>query len=65
MQRRMKRYVCAACAVGALVGASLPDIQTCAATVDSGTCGKNLTWALEDDGTLTISGDGGNDGLCL
>ena len=26
--------------------------------VDSGTCGENLTWALDDAGTLTISGEG-------
>ena len=27
-------------------------------TVASGTCGKNLTWTLTEDGTLTISGTG-------
>ena len=26
--------------------------------VDSGTCGDNLTWTLDDNGTLTISGTG-------
>lgn len=26
--------------------------------VDSGTCGDNLTWTLDDEGTLTISGNG-------
>ena len=29
-----------------------------AATMDSGTCGDNLTWTLDDAGTLTISGTG-------
>ena len=29
-----------------------------AAIVDSGTCGENLTWALDPAGTLTISGTG-------
>ena len=29
-----------------------------AATVDSGTCGENLTWTLDNAGTLTISGTG-------
>lgn len=29
-----------------------------AATVDSGTCGANLTWTLDEMGTLTISGTG-------
>ncbi len=27
-------------------------------TVASGTCGENLTWTLDDEGTLTISGTG-------
>ena len=27
-------------------------------TVASGTCGKNLTWTLDSEGTLTISGEG-------
>lgn len=26
--------------------------------VDGGTCGDNLTWTLDEDGTLTISGSG-------
>ena len=26
--------------------------------IDSGTCGDNLTWTLDDEGTLTISGTG-------
>ena len=26
--------------------------------VDSGTCGENLTWTLDSEGTLTISGEG-------
>ena len=29
-----------------------------AATVQSGTCGDNLTWTLDDAGTLTVSGTG-------
>lgn len=29
-----------------------------AAIVDSGTCGENLTWTLDDTGTLTINGAG-------
>ena len=32
-----------------------------AETVESGTCGKNLTWTLDDEGTLTISGTGDMD----
>ena len=26
--------------------------------VESGTCGTNLTWSLDDEGVLTISGEG-------
>ena len=29
-----------------------------ATIVDSGTCGSNLTWTLDSDGLLTISGTG-------
>ncbi len=29
-----------------------------AAEVARGTCGDNLTWVLDDEGTLTISGTG-------
>jgi len=29
-----------------------------ATEVDSGTCGDNLTWTLDDEGVLTISGEG-------
>ena len=29
-----------------------------AATVESGTCGDNLAWILDDKGTLTITGTG-------
>ena len=29
-----------------------------AGVVASGTCGKNLTWVLDEDGVLTISGEG-------
>ncbi len=33
-------------------------ITASAETINSGTCGKNLTWVLDDEGTLTISGTG-------
>ena len=33
-------------------------LETKAATVESGTCGANLTWTLNDQGTLTIRGTG-------
>lgn len=33
-------------------------VQASAATTASGTCGDNLTWVLDDAGTLTITGTG-------
>ena len=38
--------------------AILPYPEANAATVASGTCGDNVTWILDDTGTLTISGTG-------
>lgn len=37
------------------------DTGTPRTVTNSGTCGKNLTWELSDDGTLTISGTGDMD----
>ena len=34
------------------------DIAASAESVASGTCGENLTWSLDNEGTLTISGTG-------
>ena len=34
------------------------DASAAQAEIDSGKCGKNLTWTLTEDGTLTISGKG-------
>jgi hypothetical protein len=43
--------------VMAMLFACVPIVAT-AEIVDSGTCGDNLTWTLDDSGTLTISGTG-------
>ena len=40
------------------LGLGLVNTAYAAETVDSGTCGDNVTWSLSDDGTLTISGKG-------
>ena len=40
-----------------LLGA-MPLFSSAATIVDSGTCGDNLTWTLDSDGLLTISGSG-------
>ena len=45
------------CCIVCSVFAMFP-ITTNAETVTSGTCGDNLTWTLDDNGTLTISGTG-------
>ena len=36
----------------------LPVTASAATVVDSGTCGENLTWTLDSDGLLTITGTG-------
>ena len=36
----------------------LPPIQADATTIDSGSCGPNVIWTLDDAGTLTVSGTG-------
>ena len=41
-----------------LMLASLLPMSAIADTTASGTCGANLTWTLDDSGTLTISGTG-------
>lgn len=45
--------------------ATLLPVAAFAQTVSSGTCGENLTWTLENDGTLTISGTGAMDSNTL
>ena len=42
----------------ALTDPAAPDAEITASAVASGTCGDNLTWTLDDQGTLTISGTG-------
>ena len=44
--------LCLAAAIALTLCASAADV------VDSGTCGDNLTWTLDGDGVLTISGNG-------
>ena len=37
----------------------LPMTAQAATVVESGTCGEDLTWKLDYEGTMTISGTGG------
>ena len=54
----MKRILLAFLAL-CMVVSLLPATAAQAATeIASGTCGENLTWTLDDEGTLTISGEG-------
>ena len=53
----MKKKVLSIVLVLCLVFTLLP-VGAFADTVDSGTCGDNLTWTLDSNGTLTISGTG-------
>ena len=59
----MKKYrllsiLCMAMAVVCLLLLADPTEVAAATEVASGTCGDNLTWTLDDEGTLTISGTG-------
>ena len=36
----------------------MPETSAHAGVIDSGTCGDNLTWELDDNDVLTISGTG-------
>lgn len=47
----------AVCNMTAYADFSEPDISS-SKTATSGTCGENVTWTLDDDGILTISGTG-------
>ena len=59
MKKRLLSFVLAALMIASL----LPATALAADIVDSGTCGaegdgSNLTWTLDSDGVLTISGTG-------
>ena len=54
---KMKRFAVLALIL-CMVFCLIPPIQANAATVDSGITDDNLTWALDSEGTLTISGTG-------
>ncbi|MBQ6159331.1 MAG: leucine-rich repeat protein [Oscillospiraceae bacterium] len=56
----MKKRFVSLLLAAALLLSLVPQLLTpaSAAVVASGSCGKNLTWTLDDQGTLTISGTG-------
>ena len=57
--KRLKKLAILAFLVLSLVAVLV--MSASAAAVDSGTCGENITWTLDDAGTLTISGTGDMD----
>ena len=53
----MKKKICSLLLALIMVATMLPSV-TWADETTSGSCGENLTWTLDDSGTLTISGAG-------
>ena len=51
----MKKRILSVVLVLSMMVSFMPIIASAAT---SGTCGDNLTWTLDDNGTLTISGTG-------
>ena len=51
----MKRKILSVLMAAVMIMLLMPVITHAAA---NGTCGENLTWTLDDNGTLTISGTG-------
>ena len=56
MKKRIISFVLALVMV--LGVAPMVQIETRAAEIASGTCGENLIWSLDSEGTLTVSGSG-------
>ena len=54
MRKRLLSFVLAVLMITSL----LPATALAANIVDSGTCGAEVTWTLDSDGVLTISGSG-------
>ena len=56
---RLMTGVCSDADAGKYAGEKVDDLYvTSFASVESGTCGENVNWTLDADGTLTISGTG-------
>ncbi len=58
MKRNVVLYAIFCVLVLALCAVVVASPANAATVVDSGTCGDNLTWTLDSEGTLTISGSG-------
>lgn len=55
----VKKLLCLALAL-CMAAALLPPSAFAAEVVQTGQCGDSLTWTLDDEGTLTVSGTGGD-----
>ena len=58
MKRRFL-FLLTLAALAASLALLCPAVQAEEDTAREGTCGENLTWTLDDEGTLTIRGTGG------
>jgi len=54
----MKRNWKSLCILAVLICCFALFVQVSSAEIASGSCGANLTWVLDEDGVLTISGEG-------
>lgn len=55
MKKRMLSIILTVC----MIMSAFATMSVTASTIERGECGDNLTWTLDDEGTLTISGTGG------
>ncbi len=58
MKKRPKKIILSWLLALSLLLSLLPSAALAADTVDSGACGSGLTWTLDEDGVLTVSGTG-------
>ena len=56
MKMTKKLFSLLLCAVMMLGSVAVGSVTAAAETIDSGSCGENVTWSLSGDGVLTISG---------
>ena len=57
-KRRTVTFIAAFVVIAVMFCALIGNGEAHAAATASGTCGENVSWALDDEGTLTISGTG-------
>ncbi len=55
MKKRILSIILTVC----MIMSAFAAMSVTASAAESGKCGDNLTWTLNDEGTLTISGTGG------